>query len=87
MEENHRQGNGKEYADLLNRVRMGQHTKDDINLLKTRERKKGHKDLKGALFISALVVPVANFNKKALMSVCKQSYSHSTDGEIIQANY
>merc|ERR1711884_239122 len=33
---NHRQGENKEYADLLNRVRVGQHTKADIELLKSR---------------------------------------------------
>ena len=66
LEENHRQGNDKDYANMLNRIRMGQHTKDDIEKLKTRVRKIGHKDLKGALFISAKVKPVASFNEKAI---------------------
>ena len=38
LEENHRQGEDKTYADLLNRVRTGKFTEEDINLLKTRVR-------------------------------------------------
>ena len=57
-----------------------QHTKDEINTLKTRVRVKGHMDLKEALFISAKVLPVAKFNKKALertpgkLYVCKATH-------------
>ena len=36
LEENHRQGEDKIYGDLLNRVRSGNHTEEDIELLKTR---------------------------------------------------
>ena len=43
LENNHRQGNDKTYAELLNRLRVGKHTKEDIALLKTRCRKKNHK--------------------------------------------
>ena len=35
---NHRQGDSKRYADLLNRMTVGKMTKDDIELLKTRVR-------------------------------------------------
>ena len=35
---NHRQGDSQRYADLLNRMRVGKMTKDDIKLLKTRVR-------------------------------------------------
>ena len=66
LEENHRQGSDKAYAAILNRVRMGLQTKDDISKLKTRVRSRGHKDLKGAMFISAKVKPVASFNEKAI---------------------
>ena len=38
LEENHRQGDDKIYGDLLNRVRTGDHTDDDIALLTTRVR-------------------------------------------------
>ena len=59
LEINHRQGKDKEYADLLNRVRVGKHTKDDIDILNKRARKKGHPDIKKALFITAQVKPAA----------------------------
>ena len=36
LEENHRQGEDKVYADLLNRVRTAEHTKEDVALLQTR---------------------------------------------------
>ena len=36
LEENHRQGEDKVYGDLLNRVRTGDHTEEDIALLRTR---------------------------------------------------
>ena len=46
LEKNHRQGKDKQYADLLNRVRIEDHTEEDLELLETRVRQKGHKDLK-----------------------------------------
>ena len=42
LEINHRQGGDKEYADLLNRMRTGDQTEEDIKLLKTRVFRKGH---------------------------------------------
>ena len=48
LETNHRQGKDKVYADLLNRVRIGQQTEEDIELLKKRVRSSKHKDLKEA---------------------------------------
>ena len=66
LEENHRQGKDKDYADMLNRIRMGKQTKEDIEILKSRVRLNGHPDLKGALFISAKVKPVACYNEKAI---------------------
>ena len=36
LEENHRQGEDKTYGDLLNRLRVGEHTEEDIELLRTR---------------------------------------------------
>ena len=42
---NHRQESDKQYADLLNRVRIGKQNDKDIELLKTRVRQDGHPDL------------------------------------------
>ena len=80
LEKNHRQGKDKEYADLLNRVRVGMHTKEDIDVLKTRVRKKGHPDLKNALFITAQVKPATEYNEKMVnklpgkLHVCKATH-------------
>ena len=40
LEENHRQGEDKTYGDLLNRVRIGAQTEEDIALLQTKVRPK-----------------------------------------------
>ena len=45
LEENHRQGEDKEYANLLNRVRTAKQTDDDIKLLETQVRKKDDVEL------------------------------------------
>ena len=66
LEENHHQGKDKTYADMLNRIRLNKQTKEDLKILKSRVRPRGHPDLKNALFISAKVKPVSSFNEKAL---------------------
>lgn len=42
---NHRQDGDKEYADILNRIRIGEPTDDDIELLKTRVRLEGDPEI------------------------------------------
>ena len=66
LEENHRQGKDKVYADMLNRMRLGKQRKEDIKILKSRVRPKGHPVIMGALFISAKVKPMVSFNEKAI---------------------
>ena len=46
LETNHRQGKDKAYAELLNRVRVGKQTKEDMKLLRTRVRPEHHPDIK-----------------------------------------
>ena len=46
LEINHRQGNDKDYAEMLNRIRVGSMTSEDIAKLRTRVRPKGHPDLR-----------------------------------------
>ena len=68
LETNHRQGKDKPYAELLNRIRIGQHTKEDITTLRTRVRSKNHPDLKTAsLFIICKRKDCAEMNSKLLM--------------------
>ena len=66
LTENHRQGDDKDYADLLNRIRIGEQTEDDMDLLRTRVRKKYHPDLKDSLYIAAKRAIVNEHNEKCL---------------------
>ena len=67
LEINHRQGNDKIYADILNRIRVGQQTDEDMKLLKSRIRKRGHDDLKQVdIFITGKRNSAAKINKNYL---------------------
>ena len=46
LEKNHRQGKDKAYADLLNRLRIGEETEDDIEMLESRVRKETDSEVK-----------------------------------------
>ena len=49
--ENHRQGEDRDFANLLNRIRVvekGRMTEEDVALLQTRVRPEGHEDLNNA---------------------------------------
>ena len=73
---NHRQGNDKTYADLLNRVRTGDQTPDDLDLLQTRVRPNDHPDLQEAdLFICCTRKKVAMHN---------EAYLQALAGELIE---
>ena len=70
LEQNHRQGNDKPYADLLNRIRVGEQTDEDIKLLKTRVRPANHPDLKRAsLYIVCKRRDCARINAQYLNSL------------------
>ena len=76
LEINHRQGEDKDYADLLNRVRVGEQTKADIDLLKTRVRSENHIDLKTSdLYIVC---------KRRECSKLNKDYLNSLNGELIE---
>ena len=67
---NHRQGKDKDYADMLNRIRIGKLTPEDCTKLRTRVRPKGHPDLKD---VSVHIVPTrkacAKYNSDYLNSL------------------
>ena len=56
LKTNHRQGDNRTYAELLNRVRIGEHTSEDISMLETRVFPRNHPELPA----SALVVTGVN---------------------------
>ena len=60
---NHRQGSDKEYADLLNRVRIGAHTKEDEMILKSRLSDELPDD---ALYVYGKNAPVRQRNEEYL---------------------
>ena len=69
LEVNHRQGDDKPYAELLNRIRVGRQTIEDIQLLRTRVRPPKHPDLKDAsLYIVCKRKDCARINAEYLNS-------------------
>ena len=70
LEINHRQGKDKEYAETLNRMRVGQMTDEDISKLNERVRPKKHADLNA---VSLYILPVrklcAKYNTEYLLSL------------------
>ena len=72
LEENHRQNEDKVYADLLNRVRVGNQTPEDIKFLETRIRPIGHTDLEGAMYLSCKNVHVNKLNEKGLNEIASE---------------
>ena len=66
LEENHRQDGDKDYADVLNRIRVGQQTSEDISILETRVRPLIHSDLDGAMFLACTNVRVNELNARGL---------------------
>ena len=87
---NHRQGNDKQYAETLNRIRVGKLTEEDIAILKTRERPVNHPDLKN---VSLYIIPTrkscAKYNKKYLEKltgteiVLQAIHYHSTQKKLL----
>jgi len=69
LEENHRQNEDKEYANILNRIRIGEVTIEDLNILQTRVRPEGHPDLEGAMYLTCTNASVSNHNSKRLSEI------------------
>ena len=72
LEINHRQGEDKEYANILNRIRTGDQTADDIEKLKERVRGEKHHDIKkekDALFIFGTNKKVNEMNNKRIKAL------------------
>ena len=69
LEENHRQEDDKDYADMLNRFRIGEQTVEDMERLQTRVRPLNHPDLKEAVYISCKNKEVAKLNSKMLNEI------------------
>ena len=62
LKTNHRQGEDKVYADILNRLRVGIHTEEDNELLKTRVRPYDNSIPDDALIVAGTNEVVNNYN-------------------------
>ena len=69
LEENHRQDGDHAYAEMLNRIRIGQQTEEDFKKLEERVRPENHPDLVGAMFISCKNKNVEMLNAKRLNEI------------------
>jgi hypothetical protein len=72
LEINHRQGEDKDYANMLNRIRIGKETAEDIEKLKERVRDENHEDIRrenDALYIFGTNKKVNQMNNKRLKAL------------------
>ena len=67
--ENHRQKSDAEYADILNRIRVGMLTNEDLQILQDRVRPEGHPDLTGNTVIASTHAVVNKHNKLCLEQI------------------
>ena len=77
LEKNHRQGKDRGYAELLNRLRIGEDTEEDIEILNSRVRNEKHVDIQNAdLFIGA--------KRKDCFKINQNHIFKKIDGELIK---
>ena len=70
LEKNHRQGNDRTYAELLNRIRVKEHTEADMKVLRDRVRSKNHPDIQNvSLFITAIRKTCNTINEKYILKL------------------
>ena len=85
LEENHRQGKERSFAETLNRVRTGDQNEEDITKLRSRVRPEKHKDIKTAsIYIGCKRKDVSRINNKYLgkfsgkITLLKATHHHAT---------
>jgi hypothetical protein len=64
--QNHRQQKDMEYANMLNRIRVGEQTDEDISRLHERVVPDNHQDIKDALIIACKHTSVNKYNSESL---------------------
>ena len=69
LEENHRQDEDRSYADILNRIRVGEVNDEDIKILESRVRPLGHPDLEGAMYLACTNASVSMHNRNRLNEI------------------
>ena len=90
LKTNHRQGEDKEYADILNRIRVGEQTKEDIEVLNTRVFPRNSPEIpKDGLIITGTNEIVNRFNNQKLNELpgelfeFKAQVTSDTRGEFV----
>ena len=90
LKTNHRQGEDKEYADILNRIRVGEQTKEDIEVLNTRVFPRNSPEIpKDGLIITGTNEIVNRFNNQKLNELpgelfeFKAQVTSNTRGEFV----
>ena len=75
LKHNHRQGEDKEYADILNRLRIGEVTEEDVKILETRVRPLNHPDIPNhALVVTCRNAEVNQINEERLKLIDDKEY-------------
>ena len=76
LNKNHRQGEDGDYANILNRIRKGNLSEADLNVLKTRVRALDHPDIpKEALIVTCINNEVNRINSDKLAEIYEQEYT------------
>ena len=72
---NHRQGEDGPYADMLNRIRIGAATDEDIKLLSSRVRPENHPDIpKDAMYVTSTNAAVTSCNERVIESMNTEEF-------------
>ena len=75
LKHNHRQGEDQKYADLLNRIRVGEVNEEDVITLETRVRPWNHPDIPhDALVVTCTNVEVNQINEDRLQQIDSPEY-------------
>ena len=72
---NHRQGSEREFADLLNRIRLGQATDGDIKILNTQVRHKDDPEILSCIRICAKVSETVEYNQRKMNELQGKLYT------------
>ena len=88
LTKNHRQGSEQKFADILNRVRVGKQTTEDMNILRERVRQEGDPELSDCTRINATVKETNSYNEKKLGELPNKLYNiKATNFSGTQANF
>ena len=75
LAKNHRQGKDKHFAEMLNRIRVGKQTEEDLNRLKARVKPENHPEITNSTKICSTREEAAEFNTKRLNSIPGKLYT------------